>query len=389
MNTFLAHTRSRLDKEPKAPVTLVTGNEAADLDSIISAMTTSYFLSRVPSNNHTIFVPFINIPKSDLMLRLDVDLILNSSNINRENLFFREDLPIFEELASKNQLSLFLVDHNKMAVSMASLSKVKVVGVIDHHEDEKLYMDATIRKLEPVGSCATLVANEYFNGTFQLQQGSSWEKQVANLLLAPVLIDTVNLNPKFGKVKDLDIAIAAHIFPLSDWPSKEELFNQIRDARRDTSKLTHYDLLRKDYKEWVVTQYGTGLEIKVGISSVTGHISEFVERYTKEGIHQTVARWIDDNKLNLCLVMYADGVVEKEGEFQRQLVINPPSSSVKDFFKLMEGVEAVQLERIIDLDTDDFVEGGGRAYSMHNLTYSRKQIWPLVEKLLTQPPNNT
>ncbi|KAF8956614.1 Exopolyphosphatase [Entomortierella lignicola] len=388
MDAFLSSIRPRLDAEPNANVILVTGNESADLDSIISAITTSFFLSRLANNKTSIVIPYVNIPKIDLALRSDVEYILSANNINKDLLFFRDQQSIFENLASKNQLSLFLVDHNKVALSMASLKSAKVVGIIDHHADENLYKDtANPRRIEVVGSCTTLVADEYLKSAIDNDKSdSAWIPQLARLMLAPILIDTMDLNPDMKKVQPLDISMANLIYPHTGLDSMQNLHQNIDKARQDTSKLSCYDLLRKDYKEWTITQYTTGKDIKIGISSVIGLMVQYVKRDGKEALLQAIDKWVQHQAVDLSFVMFMG---EDHGEFQRQLLVNPVSSSVKDISDQLEKIPLLELERTSIVDTDEFVKKGGRAYLQHNSACSRKQAWPTIEKMLTQPPQTS
>ncbi|KAF9112333.1 Exopolyphosphatase [Mortierella sp. AM989] len=391
MDTFLASIRSRLDTEPSANVVLVTGNESADLDSIASAITTAFFLSRLDTYKSSIVVPYVNIPRIDLALRSDVEFVLETNDINRDDIFYRDQLPIFEKLATKNQLSLFLVDHNKLALSMSSLKTAKVVGIIDHHADENLYKDsAKPRRIEIVGSCASLVADEFLKNAINSDKAySSWIQKLARLLLAPILIDTMDLDPLKKKVQPLDIAMANLVFPYIGSGTMQDLHRKVDDARRDTSQLSCYDLLRKDYKEWTVTQYTTGQDIKIGISSVVGLMAKYIKRDGKEALQQAIDKWAWNQALDLSFVMLSGDSEEEHGGFQRQLIVNPVSSSVKDTPSQLEKISQLELERTSIVDTDDFVKKGGRAYLQHNNTCSRKQVWPMIEKLLTEPPQSS
>ncbi|ORZ28285.1 hypothetical protein BCR41DRAFT_316862, partial [Lobosporangium transversale] len=403
MDTFLTSVRPRLETEPETHVILVTGNESADLDSIISALTTSFFLSHLSNNKNNIILPFINIPQADLVLRSDVEFVLSSCEVNHDLLFFRDHLPIFESLLKKNrdQLSLFLVDHNKLSSSLSSLKKAKVVGVLDHHADENLHNGtADPRRIEPVGSCASLVADHFFHNAIDADQkgrdrsdcqqkhdkkkASDWLRQVSRLLLGPILIDTMNLDPQYHKAKPLDIAMVKLIFPYTGWKDRDHFFKRILEARRDTSKLSYYDILRKDYKEWTVVQHGSDHEIKVGISSATGLMQKFVKRDTRQVIQRAIRQWAQNRTLDLFLVLMSDSVGDHD-EFQRQMAIYPVLESLKSFPEQMEQIEDLKLERTDLIDTHEFVAKGGRAYFQWNSARSRKQIWPYVEKLLTQP----
>ncbi|KAF9295873.1 Exopolyphosphatase [Linnemannia elongata] len=393
MDTFLASIRPRLDSEEDSQVIIVTGNESADLDSIVSALTTSFFLTNSHSYPGTIILPFINIPKIDLALRSDVEFVLETNHINHDLLFFRDDLPILENLVTKNRLSLFLVDHNVVMGSMASLSRAKVVGVLDHHVDEGLYNDtANPRRIEMVGSCSSLVADQFLKSQMERDQElnggeqPNWVQQVTRLLLGPILIDTQDLKPERKKVKPLDLAMAKLIFPYTGWESMEDLFRRIENARRDTSRLSFYDLLRKDYKEWTVQHQISKKDVKVGISSVIGLMDKYATRDTKEVLQKAIQLWAVNRSLDVSMVLLADDLGEGHGGYQRQLIVNPVTEKVHGITEQIEGVAQLQLERTTIIDTEDSVNRGERAYLQHNSTCTRKQIWPYVEKLLTESP---
>ncbi|KAK3819196.1 MAG: hypothetical protein J3R72DRAFT_391434 [Linnemannia gamsii] len=392
MDTFLAAIRPRLESEADTQVIIVSGNESADLDSVVSALTTSFFLSRSNAYPGSIVLPFINIPRIDLALRSDIEFLLETNHISNTLLFFRDDLPILERLAANNQLSLFLVDHNEVMGTMSSLNHVKVVGVIDHHADEGLYKDtANPRRIEVVGSCATLVADQFLKAQMEKDQqqnggdNPSWVQQVTRLLLGPIMIDTQDLKPERHKVKPLDLAMANFIFPYTGWESKEDLFHRIDNARRDTSRLSYYDLLRKDYKEWTVQNYETKEDVKVGISSVIGLMDKYSKRDSKEVMQQAIGEWAKNRSMDLAMVLLADDLGEGHGGYQRQVIVLPVTSKVNGFTGRLESIPGLQLERTNIIDTEDFVKHGGRAYLQHNNTCTRKQIWPWVEKLITLP----
>ncbi|KAF8944005.1 Exopolyphosphatase [Haplosporangium gracile] len=393
MDTFLASIRPRLDSEEHSHVIIVTGNESADMDSIVSALTTSFFLTNSHAYPEAIVLPFINIPKIDLTLRSDVEFVLETNHINSDLLFFRDDLPILEKLVARDRLSLFLVDHNEVMGSMASLSRAKIVGVLDHHADEGIYnATANPYRIEMVGSCSSLVTDHFFKSQVERNQEQngeqlpSWVQQVARLLLGPILIDTQDLNPQMKKVKPLDLAMAKFIFPYTGWESMGDLFRRIDNARKDTSRLSFYDLLRKDYKEWTVPHHKSKEDVRVGISSVIGLMDKYAKRDTKEVMQKAIQQWAINRTLDVSMVLLADDLGEGNGGYQRQIIVNPVTKKVHGITEQMERITQLQLERTTIIDTEESVSRGERAYLQNNSTCTRKQIWPSVEKLLTESP---
>jgi exopolyphosphatase len=363
------------------------------MDSIVSALTTSFFLAISNTYPGAIILPYVNIPKIDLALRSDVEFVLETNNVNRDLLFFRDDLHTFEKLVAKNRLSLFLVDHNEVMGTMASLSRADVVGLLDHHANEDLYIaTANPRRIEMVGSCSSLVTDYFLKTLMEKEQAENgghqpdWVQQVSRLLLGPILIDTQNLKPEMKKVKPLDLAMANLIFRYTGWESMDDLFLRIDNARRDTSRLSFYDLLRKDYKEWTVPHHMSKTDVRVGISSVIGLMAKYEKRDTKEVMQKAIQQWAHNRTLDVSMVLLADDLGEGFGGYQRQIIVNPVTKKVHDIPEQMEGIAFLQLERTTIIDTEDSVHRGERAYLQHNSTCTRKQIWPWVEQLLTQGP---
>ncbi|KAF9325620.1 Exopolyphosphatase [Podila minutissima] len=299
-----------------------------DLDSFISALTTAFFLAlhlasaSQPNSPTPIVLPFVNIPRADLALRSDVEYVFSTTNLSSSLLFFRDDLPQLTQIPPA-QLSLFLVDHNKVADSMAMFPSAKVVGVIDHHKDEDLYRDtANPRRIAVTGSCATLVTDEFLakavnQATAAAAPGSASDRTVNGTTVA-----------------------------LPDWAQ----------------------------------------QIRVGISSVVGLLSKYVARDGQEVVQAAVERWAQNRTLDLSMVLFSEDLGEGQGGYQRQILVNPMSASVGGFTAALEAVQEFGLARITVADTETFVKRGGRAFQQGNTAMSRKQIWPGVERILTQTP---
>ena len=233
-------------------VTIVMGNEAADLDSMASAVTYAWYLNLSDTDGK--YFPMINIPRADFKLRTEAVYLFKEAGVNIDNLLFTEDVDL-DKLKAGNNLKLILVDHNKLASSQTGLETV-ITGILDHHADEKAYPSAAATDIRPVGSCATIVAELFLKDQKDAITGS-----LGTLLLGTILLDTVNLDPEAGRVTDDDSKAAKTLIEVSGLDSKK-LFDKLQFEKFNVSSLGSYDLLRKDYKEW---QLGA---VKLGIGSV-------------------------------------------------------------------------------------------------------------------------
>ncbi|EAU84042.2 exopolyphosphatase [Coprinopsis cinerea okayama7 len=261
--TFLTQVREAPEDAKKW--TLVTGNEAGDLDSIASAIGYAWFLSQV---NQQPAIPLIQIAKEDFILRAENLFALSLAGIPdpQEYLLSPSDLCDF------HPDNFALVDHNRLGAQYAG---GKVVGVIDHHEDEGLYMDTAVpRLIKPCGSCASLVAS---------QLPPDLPAELATLLLSAILIDTAGLKPG-GKATDDDRLAAVNLavkstlgishnltdVGLRDVPAIKNLSKELGEKKNDLSHLSGWDLLRRDYKEstYILPWADGQPAIKVGLATV-------------------------------------------------------------------------------------------------------------------------
>lgn len=254
-----------------SPSTLiyVLGNQSADLDSIISAIIYSYFVSgnraSVVSRPTLIkpHVPLVNLPtvpasaiwrqrpEFATALWLSTKLSRGIAGINEtaatEQLVAEHVLTVadlrgqFEEQSASRglllprNLDVMMVDWNSFPVkangspgrgAIDGLPGVEmaVVGCIDHHVDESFVPSAEFllegqpRIIQPgPGSCTSLVIRELRDRGLWLDSETSEvaaavieEAQAAQLALAAILLDTSNLTAT-GKVTDTDLAAVSFL----------------------------------------------------------------------------------------------------------------------------------------------------------------------------------
>ncbi|KIW68626.1 hypothetical protein PV04_04560 [Phialophora macrospora] len=243
---------------------LVMGNPSADLDSFISAVTTSYFYNLKSNSAHAkqrTYIPILNLPSVSsadlwrlrpefgvairLALGESADAISQGKAGEQGKTAVLEDLITIADIKANSNSSLyslftdssnsesgsspkdaeekqplFLVDHN--APSIPGLSdklistRFTVAGCIDHHVDESYVpKDATPRIVTTgIGSCTSLVVKHLRDEalwpprTSETLSSSSSEvqalQQISRLALAPILIDTANLKASGDKCSDTD-----------------------------------------------------------------------------------------------------------------------------------------------------------------------------------------
>ncbi|KAJ2887291.1 Exopolyphosphatase [Coemansia aciculifera] len=358
-------------------LTLVLGNESADLDSMVSSISLAYALSQ--STN--LVVPVINTNRQDMVLRPECDLLLRHTLSDISALTFIDDIDL-AHLANES-LDVWLVDHNAPASRQAFLEPF-VRGIVDHHIDEGKCLGAQ-RQIEVVASCATLVAQ-------RLWGLGVMDPDLAKLLIAPILVDSSNLNPAACRATPADIASVQWLSTLVDWAPEQSLasdddmsldvsgpdalYSVLDSLKGKVSHLSSYDLLRKDYKQWQVTD-GTGKLWTVGISSISFPLKKWIKRDGLLDIEQAVRHWIDKQQLDLALVM-THGKTKEDGVkvYGRQLIV----ASERDVGKVVDKLRNVDILGLQPFDKT----GGVWMFTQSRSESSRKQVFPAVKDVIEQ-----
>lgn len=334
-------------------VTIVMGNEAADLDSMASAVTYAWYLNLTDADGK--YFPMINIPKADFKLRTEAVYLFHEAGVNIDNLLFAEDVDL-DKLKAGSNLKLILVDHNKLASSQTGLETL-ITGILDHHADEESYPPAAVTDIRPVGSAATIVAESFLK-----DQKDAIDDSLGTLLLGTILLDTVNLDPEAGRVTDDDAKAAKEIIEVTGQDSKK-LFDKLQFEKFNVSSLGSYDLLRKDYKEW---QMGS---VKLGIGSVLLPIEDWVSK--DPDIADECGKYMKERKLDVLLAMNAF----TSPEFTRQLVVYIPDESLRTkTVTFLEGSDLGLKKLHVNSSAD-----GCAFYNQKNLGISRKKLQPLLK----------
>ncbi|MGA2247017.1 MAG: putative manganese-dependent inorganic diphosphatase [Verrucomicrobiota bacterium] len=95
---------------------------------------------------------------------------------------------------------LILVDHNELSQAVQGANEVDIIEIIDHHRLGSLATQQPIFfRNEPVGSSCTIVADCFF------RFGVEMPPEIAGLLLAGLVADTLNLTSPTTTPRDIEI----------------------------------------------------------------------------------------------------------------------------------------------------------------------------------------
>ncbi|KAL7934275.1 hypothetical protein V8C35DRAFT_302177 [Trichoderma chlorosporum] len=374
---FLAAARSALaapSAQRSGPLTLVIGNESADLDSLCSAVVLAYIRSN--TSPHTLHIPLSNIPRSDLVLRTEMTAVLQRAGLAPTDILTLSELPDLKP----EDTEWFLVDHNALTGDLRKYQS-RVIGCIDHHVDENVTsLDIKPRIVEPCGSCMSLIIEESRAvwdafPPLETEDVAVEDDKLAKLAMAPILIDTMDLQEEH-KVKEKDI-LAVKYLHTKLHPHhfhQTKFFEEITEVKEDISQLSFYDIFRKDYKEW--EEAG----LKLGISCVVQDFDYLVDKAEKPSVFvDELASWAKERKLDVASVMTT---TSPGGDFQRHLLVwGITDRGVVAASNFANVGKSLRLEQWKDglLDGDD---GKRKAWRQRDLSASRKQVAPLLRDAL-------
>ncbi|EME43554.1 hypothetical protein DOTSEDRAFT_54330 [Dothistroma septosporum NZE10] len=401
IRAYLSAARRHLQKclEEKNHTSFVIGNESADLDSITCALIYGYLLSESPEIKRSgrLVVPITNIPAADLQLRPELTALLKYADIKPSELITLDD--ISTESLPADKTSWTLVDHNSFQGKLGELYRSRVIGVIDHHDDEHTVPeDAQPRVISKTGSCQSLVIN-HLRDTWQKISDSAmtvgaahpqnnetlvddqaytstWDAQAAKIALGAILIDTVNLKAEHKvtendkkAVRFLEAKINISRKYGKDY-DRDRFFTEIDDAKSDLEGLSLEDILRKDYKQW------TEGDLTLGISSCVQPISYLASK--QKDFQGATKKFAQSKSLDIFVIMPA---FKESGDFRREILLMSLSGNGKEaaerFIKngqeelKLEDKESVALSKDSEITTQFF-------WNQKNLDASRKRVGPLL-----------
>lgn len=433
-NTTSSQERSQLTNT----FTFVIGNESADLDSICCAIFLAYTLTYFSKVNRslaasipdTFHIPLLNIPRTSLRLRPELSAVLKYANLTSSELLTLSELP--ESLPPPEKTRWLLVDHNALTGELGKIYGQRVVGCIDHHEDESLVpfgdkpgegLEGEPRVIEKASSCASLVTawvrdrwqsamqssnvQTAFSKEPEDRQSVEWgqeDAQLARLALAPILIDSACL--KSAKTETKDVSSAAFLEQLIvryevNTYKRREFFSEVSAAKQDLSSLSLVDILCKDYKQWTEynpDQFSNPISnptlSRIGIASVVQPIAYLLAKVANpSNFLQVLLKFAQEKDLSLLAVMTIS--YSKNKEFKRELLIWGLDERGVQAGQFFEQMAAKQLglqkwdQNNLTLDSDNINEEAKRGKISTGTSWrrcwiqldtesSRKQVAPLM-----------
>ncbi|SGY25632.1 BQ5605_C018g08650 [Microbotryum silenes-dioicae] len=411
---------------------IVMGNEAGDLDSMVSALAMSYTMMHLkkpvkavallqteqgtsPINDQRDAVSHVYA----LYLRPENSLALHKARMASHH----RDLLTIDELLIKPQdmwhriKGIALVDHN---VPTSVWGNTTVVSIIDHHTDRGVAPHASPRIVEVTASCTSLVAKwmlDLFDSGKAQAKNDHLPHELIEIMLRTIAIDSSGLKKATPIDEEATLGLWAkskwskhHFEPLEPFVRSqaagdvkeidEEIKNRMKaiddelsQAKKNLTGLDVRALLRRDWKGGVLTTKSEKYpHLSLGFASAPVSLAEQIER-TPEGFPQewfAIERaWTAEigADVSVCLTSFKDEKGKKTRElalvvahgFGKRLHEHAADSL---FQTLKRSIENAGVE---DLQVWERPDGKPllprrAVYRHHDSTASRKMWRPVIEK---------
>ena len=296
INRLLAAGRRRLrrrasaGRQPFRGLRLVSGSPAADADCLAASIGYA-FLHSQDAPPGTLVLPWVPVPRAELALRPEVQLLIRRAGVAERLLACAEDFAPERLEDGGEGPELVLVDSDGAWLPPAA--RGRIVEVLDHHPGARRPAEAPAARwtVETVGSACTLVAERLCACEPGLVDAG-----LALLLLGPILLDTVLFDATAERTTPRDRQAARRLARIAGVP-EGELYVELLTARQGLPGLSSRDLLRRDYKG------GEAGGVRYGISSSPVSLRRWRER--DPAPEEAVRRFREEHGLDLLLVMIA------------------------------------------------------------------------------------
>lgn len=340
------------------------------------------------SSHVTTYVPLLAIPRADIPLRPELSYVFEQVGIDVDDVCTLDDISTIDPART----GLFLVDHNVPRGTLAEIydfqshpeRKELVEGIIDHHENEKHFdeLQGNMKRydIQTSGSCSSLVtkwimgysspnqaSSAAFNGPQLLRANPAEARDIAQLLLSAILIDTVNLTQNVTPNDPIACQFLVEFIPELNLTT---FYDRIQSVKLSVTGMSLQDLLRRDYKE-----YDTPLG-KLGMSTVNRKISFLRSQFPD--FNRDYKKFVTDQGLNTHFTMTVSG---QGDEFERGGMVLTENKNVIELFAKM-GKEKYGIREIPEKFED--IKDGWTCwvYYQDDVFASRKQITPLIREIM-------
>lgn len=246
--------------------------------TIISTNNNSYMASRLLPQA----IPMSSLMKNQEVIFFHLDDFLEDVKMIMKNNRYRT-YPVLDHhervvgslsryhLIGEEKKNLILVDHNEKSQTIHNVESAKILEIIDHHRVQSVTTSSPIYfRNMPLGSTATIVSQMFF------EQGISPSKQIAGLLCAAIISDTLLFRSPTATETD-----KAMLYRMSKIAGidPEEFAMKMFKAGTAIEKSKPTEVLKRDVKLFNID--GEKVRIAQVFTMEIGQLVEYKERLVK------------------------------------------------------------------------------------------------------------
>jgi exopolyphosphatase len=365
------------------------GNPAGDADSIVSAIALAYMDSAF-GDEKTKMAPIVSISHEVLKTqRPETKRLLQLANIDLDDLMAMD----YPDLPSK--ISVSLVDHNFLKWN--NKPDWTVTAILDHHLDERKHLDTCEERniAFDASTSSALVASTCTLMVERFPASEEFPPSLAILLLGVILLDSINLSHKAGKVTPRDEAAVQTLLNRTDWsslnlpaeivgddvtkqPDLTRLFDTLQSQKFHPdfwNSLSVLQALKLDYKSFAIQPTNKVF----GISSVLQTMTEFLanDDLLDAVLEQEGQSFVED--LELLGIMFFSVVDDTP---QRQIILigkdEKKLDNLVNFFTSEGSLQVQPLDKTSKNDLHMI------CLKQRNFKASRKQVAPILMEYFKQ-----
>jgi len=254
------------------------------------------------------------------------------------------------DLLNARPKRVVLVDHNEQSQAVDGLDEAELLGIIDHHRIADVHTNKPIMfRADPVGCTGTIIVGLYH------EAGTTIPREVAGLLLAGLLYDTLILRSPTSTARDE--RVAAELAEITDEDIEQYGQELFAAAAADLSARSPESLLTADFKEFAVG------DKKFGIGTVETASPATIEKRIPE-LLSTMQRLAQERGYSSFLFMIVDII-----NMQCRLLAWGGERAVADVLRVP-------------------LEADGHTLVVDNLVSRKKQLVPLLGRIRASMQEN-
>lgn len=207
--------------------TYIIGHQKPDTDAVVAAMALEYLYSREDCFGYTHPVAAIIDP-----INPETTFLFTKFGITTPKLISTADIQADDQVV--------LVDHNEASQRLEGVAEEKIVEIVDHHKVNLNLNNPIFLTFKTWGSTTTIV---YW---MMKSCNVTPNKQLASLMLAAILSDTVGFKSATCTPKDKEVG--AELATIAQITDLDAFTLEIFKAKSDVSSLTDEQIIKNDYK---------------------------------------------------------------------------------------------------------------------------------------------